>query len=126
MSHRMRTAWAAVGLWAAATGVSGGELRGRVVAADKPQAEVTVAAVALESPLEAARREARRQEDPKALASTTTGADGTFVLALPTAPSAPPMRLQLSGGGVAPVVLPRVFDASDRDDLGDLVAIRAE
>lgn len=126
MNHRIRAAWAAAGLWAAATGLSGGELRGRVVAADKPQAGVTVAAVALESPLEAARREARRQDDPKALASATTRPDGTFVLALPMAPSAPPMRLRLSGGGVVPVLLARVFDASDRDDLGDLIGTRAE
>ena len=126
MNHRIRAGWAAVGLWAAATGLSGGELRGRVVAADKPQAGVTVAAVALESPLDGARREARRQEDPKALASATTGPDGTFVLALPTAPSTPPMRLRLSGGGVAGVLLARVFDASDSEELSDLIATRAE
>jgi protocatechuate 3,4-dioxygenase beta subunit len=126
MNHRMRVASAAVGLWAAATVLSGGELRGRVLAADKAQAGVTVAAVALESPLEAARREARRQENPKALASATTRPDGTFVLVLPVAPSAPPMQLRLSGGGVAPVLLARVFDASDGEDLGDLIATRAE
>lgn len=126
MNHRIRAAWATVGLWAAATGLSGGELRGRVIAADKPQAGVTVAAVALESPLEVARREARRQEDPKALASTTTGPDGTFVLTLPMAPSAPPLRLRLSGGGVAGILLARVFDASDSEELGDLIATRAE
>ena len=66
-----------LGLAAAA---SAGELRGRILADDKPVAGATVSAVPFESPFEEARREARREEPGKALATATTRPDGTFLL----------------------------------------------
>ncbi|PYQ21991.1 MAG: hypothetical protein DMF79_06910 [Acidobacteria bacterium] len=102
-----------------------GDLRGRVRSENKPVVGATVSAVALESPLEAARREARRQELPKPLATATAKADGTFLLAVPSAPTTPPFQLQVAGG-VSPVRLERVFEPGETDDLGDLEAGRGE
>ena len=77
MTTRLVVAGAVVCL--AARHAGAGDLRGRVRAENKPLVGATVSAVALESPLEAARREARRQELPKPLATATTKADGTFM-----------------------------------------------
>ena len=123
MTTRFVVAGAVVCLVAAPAGA--GELRGRVKAEDKPVAGATVSAVALESPLEAARREARREEAPKPLAMATTKADGTFLLAVPSAPPTPPFQLQV-GGGVRPVRLDRVFEPAETDDVGDFEVGRGE
>ena len=121
MTTRVVVAASIVCLGAASAGA--GELRGRVKADDRPVAGATVSAVALESPLEAARREARRQEPPKPLASATTKPDGTFLLSVPSAATTPPFQLQI-GGGVSPLRLERVFEANEADDLGDLEVAR--
>jgi hypothetical protein len=77
-------------------------------------AGATVVAVPFESSFEE-RREARRGEPPKPLATTTNRPDGTWVLTL--APAAAPrdgaalVRLKVSGGGTAPTLLESVFDA---------------
>ncbi len=123
MTTRFVVAWAVVCLVAAPAGA--GELRGRVKSEDKPVAGATVSAVSLESPLEAARREARRQEPQKPLATATTKADGTFLLAVPAAPATPPFQLQV-GGGVRAVRLERVFEPGETDDVGDLEVGRGE
>ncbi len=123
MTTRLVVAGAVVCL--AARHAGAGDLHGRVRAENKPVVGATVSAVALESPLEAARREARRQEPPKPLATATPKADGTFLLAVPSAPSTPPFQLQI-GGGVCPVRLERVFEPSETDDVGDLEVGRGE
>src|SRR5512134_1529736 len=95
-------------------GATAGELRGRILADEKPVAGATVAAVPFESSFEEARRDARRGEPPKPLATATTRPDGTWVLTLapPAAPrdGAALVRLKVSGGGTAPTLLESVFD----------------
>src|SRR5262245_34480589 len=95
----------------------GGEIRGRLLADDKPVAGATVSAVALEAPLEEARRSALRQDEPPPIATTTTKPDGTFALTTPA--TAGPCRLRSAGAGTTSVVHPRVFEATDAEDAGD-------
>ena len=99
-------------------GVQGGELRGRILADNKPLGGVTVAALPLEAPEAEGRREALRQDEPKPVASVDTKPDGTFTLVLPS--TAGVVRLRVSGGGALPLFLGRVLDASESDDLGDV------
>lgn len=103
-----------------------GEVRGRLLAEKKPVAGATVSAVALESPLEVARREARGQEPPKPLASATTRPDGTFLLAVPSVPTTPPFRLRVGGAGLVPVLLDDVLEPAEGEDLGDVAVRRGE
>jgi protocatechuate 3,4-dioxygenase beta subunit len=110
-------------------GATAGELRGRILAEEKPVAGATVAAVPFDSSFEEARREARRGEPPKPLATTTTRPDGTWVLTL--APAAAPrdgaalVRLKVSGGGTAPTLLESVFDAAQSAEAGDATVAKA-
>src|SRR5262245_31301953 len=114
---------AALLVLALAPAVQGGEVRGRVLAENKPLSGVAVSALPFESPEAEARREALRQEGPKPVVTATTSADGTFTLVLP--PAAGVVRLRVSGGGAVPVFLARVLDASEGDDVGDLPVERA-
>ncbi len=114
-----------LGLAAAATA---GELRGRILADDKPVAGATVAAVPFESPFEEARREARREDGGKALATATTRPDGTFALTLTPTPgptAAALVRLKVTGGGLAPALLEPVFDTSETASAGDVTLAKA-
>ncbi len=108
---------------ALAPAAQGGEFRGRLLADNKPLAGATVSAVPLDAPEAEARREALRQEEPKPVLSVTTKPDGTFALLLPA--TAGLVRIRVSGGGAVPVFLGRVFDASETDDLGDLLVAKA-
>jgi len=126
MSSRRSIAGIAGVLCLLAASLRAGEVRGRLVADRKPIAGVAVEAVPLETPLEAARREARKQEAPKPLAAAATRPDGTFALVVASAPTTPPFRLQLSGGGTVPVLQERVFDPSDAEDLGDVTVARGQ
>jgi hypothetical protein len=91
-------------------------------------AGATVVAVPFESSFEE-RREARRGEPPKPLATTTNRPDGTWVLTL--APAAAPrdgaalVRLKVSGGGTAPTLLESVFDAAQSAEAGDATVAKA-
>jgi len=97
-----------------------GEIRGRLVLDQKPAAGVSVFAVPCEPPLEAARRQARGGEEPKPVASATTGSDGRFALAVP-AEARGSYVVRASGGGVRAAEFDGVFDASETADLGEHV-----
>lgn len=107
-----------------------GEIRGRLLVSDRgdrPAAGVGVSAVAWESPGDEARREAKGGAAPKPLATATTGADGSFALAVPAEPGKEKLfRIRAEGAGVVPVLFENVYDASETDDLGEHVLARAE
>ncbi len=109
---------------------SAGEIRGRLLVSDRgdrPAAGVTVSAVAWETPGEEARREAKAGAAPKPFAAVTTGADGSFALAVPAEPGKEKLfRVQAEGAGVVPVLFEDVYDASETEDLGEHVLSRAE
>ncbi|HYN41325.1 MAG TPA: hypothetical protein VE129_06090, partial [Thermoanaerobaculia bacterium] len=52
----------------------------------KPAVASVASAIPFEEPLEKARRQARGEAEPKALASATAGPDGAFVLTVPAVP----------------------------------------
>jgi protocatechuate 3,4-dioxygenase beta subunit len=115
---KMRVHLAAVLVLAVVPAAGAGELRGRILSENKPLGGVTVAALPFESPEAEARREARRQEEPKPVLTATTKPDGAFVLLLPAAAGV--VRLRVSGGGARAVLLGRILDASEAEDLGDI------
>ena len=108
---------------AAGTALSG-EIRGRLLADDRPVPGVAAAAVPWETPFEEARREARREAAPSPLASVTTGADGVFVLSVAGGVPAREFRVRLEGGGVVTAVVPGTFDTQETEDLGDLAVVK--
>ncbi len=120
MSHRLLSAAL---LTALATAADAGEIRGRVLVDGKPGAGVAVSALAFEDGFAVARREARHEEQPKALASATSRPDGTFAIAVP-GPIGTAVRLAFSGGTAAPRVLDALFDAGG-EDAGDVRLPRA-
>ena len=107
-----------------------GEIRGRLLVSDRgdrPASGVTVSAVPWETPGDEARREAKNGPAPKAFATATTGADGSFTLAVPAEPGKEKLfRVQAEGGGVVPVLFEDVYDVSETDDLGEHLLSRAE
>ena len=111
--------------------VGAGEIRGRILVsdrADKPAPGVTISAVPWETPGEEARREMKRAEPPKPVASATTGADGSFVLAVPPAEPGKErlFRVRAEGAGVVPVLFEGVYDASETEDLGEHILPHGE
>ena len=83
--------------------------------------------MAWETPGDEARREAKGGEAPKAFAMATTGADGSFALAVPAEPGKERLfRIRAEGAGVVPVLFEDVYDASETDDLGEHLLARAE
>jgi protocatechuate 3,4-dioxygenase beta subunit len=105
-----------------AAGAAAGEIRGRVLVDGKPASGVAVSVVPFEDGFAVARREARREEPPKALASSVTRTDGTFALSVPAAEGV--LRLGLAAGGAAPSVLGRMLEARG-EDVGDVRLGRA-
>ncbi|MEO8055498.1 MAG: carboxypeptidase-like regulatory domain-containing protein, partial [Acidobacteriota bacterium] len=110
-----------------------GEIRGRLLVSDRgdrPAAGVTVSAVAWETPGDEARREAKAGSAPaapKAFATATTGADGSFALSVPAEAGKERLfRVQAEGAGVVPILFEDVYDASETDDLGEHLLSRAE
>lgn len=112
----------------AAPGASAGELRGRLVLdGGKPAAGVTVAAVPHETPHEAARRQARGQAEPAALAQVTSGADGAFVLALPSEPGkARDVVFQTRGAGTIPSRSLDVYSTAEAEDVGEIPLVKGQ
>jgi large repetitive protein len=103
-----------------------GELRGRVLLGEKPAVGVTIAAVPYEAPLDEARREARRTTAPPALASVTTGPDGTFVLKVPAEAGKERLfTVRAEGAGAVAVLLGGVWADSESADLGEHVLVPA-
>jgi protocatechuate 3,4-dioxygenase beta subunit len=102
---------------------SAGEIRGRVLVDGKPAAGVAVTVLPFEDGFAAARREARGEDLPKALASATSRPDGTFAAVVPAAVGAA-VRLAFSGATTAPWVLEALLDAGG-EDAGDVRLPRA-
>ena len=100
------------------------EIRGRVLIEGRPAGGVEVAVVPFEDGFARARREARREGEPRPLATATTTREGLFALSVPPASSAAAMRLHLSGDATPPVVLTRLLDGAD-EDVGDVHLGRA-
>ncbi len=102
-------------------------LRGRVLLDGRPVPGATIAAVPQEEPLEAARREARGEPEPAALATVATSATGEFELRV-AAPEGRDVlfRVRVSAAGAIPVELPESRDAAEAEDLGDLALRKAE
>jgi large repetitive protein len=100
-----------------------GEIRGRVLVDGKPAAGVAVAVLPFEDGFATARREARREDLPKALASATSRPDGTFAAVAPSAVGTA-VRLAFSGATTAPWVLESLLDAGG-EDAGDVRLPRA-
>src|SRR5664280_2884196 len=100
-----------------------GEIRGRLLVsdrADKPVGGLTVSAVPWETPGDEARRAMKGSEVPKPIASAVTGADGAFVLAVPSEPGKEKtFRVRVEGAGVVPVLFEDVYDAAETEDLGE-------
>jgi len=101
-----------------AASATAGEIRGRVLVDDKPAAGVAVSVLPFEDGFEAARRDARREALPPALATAATRPDGSFAVAVAAA-AGTSVRLAFSGGRAAPRVLDRLFDAAG-EDAGEL------
>ena len=97
-----------------------GRLTGRVVSDGAPVAGAVVTAVPQEEPLDEARREARRGEPPKPLATATTGPDGLFAVTVPAGTKETWFRLRLEAKGLVVADLPGPFDPSETENLGDL------
>ena len=95
-----------------------GEIRGRLLTGGKPAAGVSVSAVPYEAPFDAARREAKGGEEPKAVSTAVSGADGGFVLALPPEPRRN-VVIRAAGSGVRAVKFEGVFESSEAADLGE-------
>jgi protocatechuate 3,4-dioxygenase beta subunit len=104
-----------------------GEIQGRLILEDKPAAGVTVEALPYETPLEQARREARRAPAPAPLATATSAADGTFrlALALPAAAAPSGLRLGFRGPGSLPALTTGVYDVAETEDIGDVTLTRS-
>lgn len=116
-------------LLALALPAAAGEIRGRLLVSDtsdRPAAGVTAAAVPWETPGEEARREAKGGPAPKPFATATTGADGSFALAVPSEPgTAKLFRVTAEGAGVVPVLFEDVYDTAETADLGEHLLGRA-
>lgn len=119
-----RIAAHAAAVAALAVSAGAGEIRGRVLIGGKPAGGVAVAALPFENGFDEARREARREGPPAALATATTRPDGSFSVPLAATPGGASVRLGFSGGGAAPRTLDASFDAGG-DDAGDVRLARA-
>ncbi|HQN06023.1 MAG TPA: carboxypeptidase-like regulatory domain-containing protein [Thermoanaerobaculia bacterium] len=110
-----------------ATPPAAASLRGKVLLDGRPLAGATVAAIPQEESLEVARREARGEPEPAALATVATLATGEFDLRV-AAPEGRDVffRVRVSATGAVPVELPETRDATEEEDLGDLALRRAE
>ncbi|HQR67640.1 MAG TPA: carboxypeptidase-like regulatory domain-containing protein, partial [Thermoanaerobaculia bacterium] len=102
----------------AAVPAAAGEIRGRLLLGDRPASGITVSAVPYETPYDAARREAKGGEEPKAAASAVSGPDGGFLLAVPADPPRS-VVVRVSGGGVRAGEFDGVYDTSESADLGE-------
>ncbi len=102
----------------------GGEIRGRLLADDRPVPGVAVVAVPWETPFEEDLRDARREPSPSPLVSVATGTDGAFALSVAGGIPAREFRLRLEGGGIVPVLVPGTFDTQETEDLGDLSVVK--
>jgi len=110
-------------LTALAVPAAAGEIRGRVLVDGQPAGGVIVSVLPFEDGFAAARREARREDLPKPLASATSRPDGAFALVVP-GPAGSAVRLSFSGGPAAPRFLEKLFD-SGGEETGDVRLAKA-
>ena len=98
--------------------VRAGELTGRLTLNDRPASGITVSAVPSETSLEEARREARRELRPKAIATTVTNAKGEwrFVFEVPLGQPGKIVEFHFAGPGVARGAIPGVWDTANAED----------
>ncbi len=101
-----------------------GEITGRIMLDNKPVAGVTVSALAVEQPADFARREARREPRPAALAKSVTDAKGGFRITFenPDGKAGVLVSFAYSGSGVAESWGPGRLDTSDAEDVGEIAA----
>lgn len=113
-------------LFLAARALSAGEITGRITLNDKPIGGVTISALAVELPADQARREARREPRPAALAKAVTNARGEFRIAFEVPEGKPGwiVSLAYSGPGLAESWAPGRFDTADVEDVGEVAARR--
>ena len=110
-----------------ASSASAGTLSGRVVIDGKPAASAVASAIPFEEPTDRARRQARGEAEPKALASATAGPGGAFALTVPAVPGKETLfRVRLAARGAVAAELSGIYDAFETDDLGDLPLRKAE
>lgn len=110
-----------------AASASAGTLSGTVVIDGRPAGAAIVSAIPLEEPLEKARRQARSEPEPKALASTTADPAGTFVLTVAAVPGKEMLfRVRVAAKGAVAAEHPGLYDASESEDLGELPLRKAE
>jgi hypothetical protein len=102
-----------------------GEIRGRLLLADRPAAGVTLSAVPFESPEVEARRVAHGEPAPRPILSVSTGADGSFAMGVPATPLVT-FHLLAEGAGAVAVWVGGPYDSSENDDLGEHVLTRAQ
>ncbi len=110
-----------------ASHASAGTLSGTVVIDGKPAAAAIVSAIPFEEPLERARRQARSEPEPKALASATADPAGRFALTVPAVPGKEVLfRVRIAAMGAVAAELQGIHDASESEDLGELPLRKAE
>jgi protocatechuate 3,4-dioxygenase beta subunit len=97
-----------------------GEIRGRLILDQKPAAGVSVLAIPYEEPFDAARRQAKGGEEPRAVTSTVTGPDGSFVLTIAAEPPKS-VVVRAAGGGIRAVEFDGVFESTESAELGEHV-----
>ena len=101
--------------------VLAGELAGRLTFNDRPAAGITVSAVPYETSFDEARREARREPRPEAIATTVTNAKGEWRLGfdVPSGQAGKIVGLHFVGAGVVHGPIPGRWDTADSEDLGE-------
>jgi protocatechuate 3,4-dioxygenase beta subunit len=111
-------------LFLTARALRAGEITGRVALDNKPAAGVNVAALPAEQPADFARREARREPQPAALAKAVTNARGEFriVFEVPRGQPGVVVSLSYSGVGLTESWAPGRFDTADVEDAGEITA----
>lgn len=112
------------GVLLATSTLHAGELTGRVVHENRPVLGARVVAVPYESPFAVALRETRGLAAPTAVATITTGQDGSFKVVIP--PTAPPVALRVEFGGLGKREVEGVFESADTEDLGEISLSRGE
>ena len=98
-----------------------GELKGRLVAGNRPAEGVVISAVPYESPADEARREARAGAPPAALSSTRTAPDGRFAISVSDAGL--DFRLKAENGKGPDGATKQLYLSLDSDGRGEIPSL---
>ena len=114
----------ALGLLLIARAACAGEITGRIMLDSRPVAGVTVSALPVEQPAGIARREARREPGPAALAKAVTNTKGEFriVFDVPGGQAGVLVSIAYAGPGIAESWGPGRLDTADAEDVGEIAA----